>query len=239
MNFLIVPYEASLGAREVNDIRLALLGMALFFIVSIAGIVIVFHSRYRNRKQFRPIGPRAPTILEIAWTAIPAFIAFCYFAVAASLYFRQRHPAADAMEIQVVGKQWMWKLQHSHGKCEINELHLPAGIPVKLTMTSQDVIHCFFVPAFRVKQDVVPGRNTTMWMVPSRVGAYYLFCTQNCGVDHARMIGKVVVMSRPEYQRWLSAGEPAENAVGRGAALVRQFGPGVSTAPSRLPQANP
>ncbi len=128
------------------------------------------------------------------------------------------------MELHVVGKQWMWKIQHPQGKREINELHLPLGVPVKLLMTSQDVIHSFFIPAFRVKQDVLPDRFSTVWMVPSKLGTYHLFCTQFCGTSHSRMVGRVIVMTPTEYQQWLISGEQTESPVQTGARLFRQYG---------------
>ena len=168
---------------------------------------------------------------------IPLVIAMGCFTVAASTYFRQRHPPADAMEIHVIGKQWMWKIQHPQGKREINELHLPEGAPIKLLMTSQDVIHSFYIPAFRVKQDVLPGRYTAMWMVPNKPGVYHLFCTQYCGTGHAQMSGKVVVLSKADYQKWLTSGEQSESPVMEGARLFRQFGCSGCHAGSRVVRA--
>jgi cytochrome c oxidase subunit II len=113
-------------------------------------------------------------------------------------------PPKDAMEISIVGKQWMWKAQHPEGPREINSLHIPVGRPIKLTMTSQDVIHSFFIPAFRVKQDVLPGKYTSEWFTPSKVGTYHLFCAEYCGAQHSGMIGTITVMEPAEYQAWLS-----------------------------------
>jgi len=154
--------------------------------------------------------------LEIVWTAIPFGIALVAFFWGASIYAALNRPPDDALEINVVGKQWMWKLQHLQGRREINTLHVPVNRPVKLTMTSEDVIHSFYVPAFRIKQDVLPGRYTTTWFEATKVGAFHLFCTEYCGTLHSGMIGKVVVMEQAEFQAWLGgkdgAGVPVATA---------------------------
>jgi cytochrome c oxidase subunit 2 len=128
------------------------------------------------------------------------------------------------MEIFVVGKQWMWHLQHPEGPREINELHVPMGVPVKLTMTSEDVIHDFYVPAFRVKKDVVPGRYTSLWFQATKTGIYHLFCAQYCGADHAEMIGWVYVMAPADYAAWLSGGARNESMSQAGERLFNQLG---------------
>jgi cytochrome c oxidase subunit 2 len=126
------------------------------------------------------------------------------FAWGAKVYVNLERPPADAMVINVVGKQWMWKLQHPEGVREINTLHIPVGRPIKLVMTSQDVIHSFFVPAFRTKQDVLPGRYTTSWFEAKQKGRFHIFCAEYCGTDHSKMIGEVVAMEPAEYQAWLA-----------------------------------
>src|SRR5690606_35306135 len=160
--------------------------------------------------------------LEIAWTIVPAGIAITMFAWGAVLYFNMRTPPTRTMEINVLGKQWMWKLQHPSGKSEINELHVPLGQPVKLKMISEDVIHSFYVPAFRVKMDVLPGRYTYTWFTPSKVGEYHLFCAEYCGTDHSGMRGRVVVLEPAAYANWLrgDTGEPPEVV---GQRLFEQF----------------
>ena len=142
----------------------------------------------------------------------------------AQIYFAHYKKPVDPLEIQVIGKQWMWKVQHPNGTREINELHLPVGRPVQLTLASQDVIHSFFIPAFRVKQDAIPGRYTKVSFEPSRVGTYHLFCAQYCGTEHSRMIGRVVVMEPPAYEAWL-AGSPSEaTPANAGAKLYNSLG---------------
>jgi cytochrome c oxidase subunit 2 len=146
------------------------------------------------------------------------------FAWGASLFFTISRPPAGALEIQVVGKQWMWKFQHPDGQREINELHVPVGRPVKLTMASEDVIHSFFVPAFRVKMDVVPGRTTTTWFEATKPGVYHLFCAEYCGTKHSGMIGRVVVLEPVQYQQWLSGGAIGEPPALAGEKLFRNLG---------------
>ena len=145
------------------------------------------------------------------------------FAWGAILFYRLYDPPADALEVYVVGKQWMWKMQHSEGRAEINELHVPLGRPIKLTMTSEDVIHSFYVPAFRMKQDVLPGRNTSMWFEPTQVGRYHLFCAEYCGTNHSTMGGWVDVMEPTEFQQWLSQAGAGPSMADQGEQLFVQY----------------
>ena len=146
------------------------------------------------------------------------------FAWGASLYVTMASPPEAALEIHVVGKQWMWKFQHPEGPREINELHVPVGQPVQLVMTSEDVIHSVYVPAFRIKMDAVPGRYTTLWFEATKTGTFHLFCAEYCGTSHAGMIGRVVVMAPAEYAQWLSGGVPGETPVQMGERLFQQLG---------------
>src|SRR5262249_10969958 len=142
--------------------------------------------------------------LEVAWSAIPFAITMVVFFWGASIYATIYRPPNDALDVNVVGKQWMWKIQHMEGRREIDELHVPIGRPVRLTMTSEDVIHSFYVPAFRTKQDAVPGRYTSIWFEATKVGEYHLFCAEYCGTLHSGMIGHVVVMEPAAFEAWLS-----------------------------------
>jgi len=206
----LMPEQASSMAAEVDTLYVALLCITAFFSLLIGGLVIGFSIRYRRRRHRTPEeteGNRAPEgnlLLELLWTGIPFIIAMGIFLWGAKIYLALARPPDDALEIFVVGKQWMWKLQHMEGRREINELHVPIGRPVKLTMTSEDVIHSFYVPAFRVKQDVLPGRYTTLWFNAVKPGSYHLFCTEYCGTEHSRMIGRVVAMEPHDYQEWLT-----------------------------------
>jgi cytochrome c oxidase subunit 2 len=201
------PEEATRNAREVDAMFGVWLAISLFFTLLIAALLVVFMVRYRRRSADE-VGKseHAGPWLEIIWSVVPLFIMLGMFAWGARLFFVQHRAPADAVEYWATAKQWMWKFQHPNGNREINHLHLPVGQTVKLTMTSEDVIHCFGVPAFRLKQDVNPGAYTTVWFKPDRPGTYHLFCDQYCGVEHSRMVGSVIVMSQEDYAAWLAGG---------------------------------
>ena len=198
------PKQASTVAGEVDALYLFLVGLSVVMSALIAGLLIFFAVRYRRGAHAdRRNPPSASLSLELLWTLIPLVIVMTIFVWSARVFFRLNRPPDDTMEIQVVGKQWMWKLQHSNGRREINELHVPVGQAVRLTMTSEDVIHSFYVPAFRTKADVLPGRYTNVWFEPTRPGRYHLFCAEYCGTKHSRMIGSVIVMEPDAFQAWL------------------------------------
>jgi cytochrome c oxidase subunit II len=188
---------------------------ALFiFLLIISGLitllifvaVVYFAARYRYRKGVPAEQIEGSIPLELTWTIIPFGVFLVIFAWGAVVFFQSRTPPRDATEVYVVAKQWMWKLEHAEGQREINELHVPVGRDVKLIMTSQDVIHSFFIPAFRIKQDVLPGRYTVAWFRATKPGTYHLFCTQYCGTQHSGMIGDVVVQEPAQYEAWMSGG---------------------------------
>jgi cytochrome c oxidase subunit 2 len=222
----LFPEQASTVAGQVDALLFFLLGISVFFTLLIAGLIIVFMVRYRRRPENVDYVPEThgSLALEGLWTAIPFGIAMVIFFWAASIFATIHRAPDDAIPIDVVGKQWMWKLQHMEGKREINELHIPVGRPVKLTMTSEDVIHSFYVPAFRVKQDAVPGRYTALTVLPTRVGTYELHCSEYCGTDHARMGGKVVVMAPAAFSAWLSNGNANASLAAQGFELFRSKG---------------
>jgi len=168
--------------------------------------VVYFAARYRHRKGVLAEQIEGSTPLEITWSIIPLGVFLVIFVWGAVVYFHSRTPPRDSTEVYVVAKQWMWKLEHAEGQREINELHVPVGRDVKLIMTSQDVIHSFFVPAFRVKQDVLPGRYTVLWFRATKPGTYHLFCAEYCGTQHSGMIGDVVVQEPAQYEAWMSGG---------------------------------
>jgi len=207
LGFRLLPEQASTIAGQVDALLLFLTAVSAFFAGLIFLAVIVFAIKYRRRsekEQPRPI--HGSLALEIFWTVIPLGLTMIMFGWGAWLYFSMSRPPADSMEIFVVGKQWMWKLQHPGGQREINELHVPVGKPVKLMITSEDVIHSFFIPAFRMKKDAIPGRYNVAWFEPTKPGTYHLFCAEYCGTEHARMVGRVVVMEPDAYQTWLAGG---------------------------------
>ena len=217
MHFL--PEQASTISVEVDHLMYFLLAVSIFFTVLIFGAVFYFAIRYRRRSESEP--PRTQhtgLALEVVWSVIPFGLTMIMFGWGASLFFREARPPDDAMQIYVVGKQWMWKLQHMEGQREINELHIPINRPVKLLMTSEDVIHSFYVPGFRTKQDVVPGRYSITWFTATKPGKYHLFCAEYCGTRHSGMIGWVYAMEPQEYQEWL-AGGPSGSMADAGARL--------------------
>lgn len=204
-DFPLFPEQASTFADQVDALYFVLIGLSLLFAVTIPFVILFFIIRYhRSQKADRSHPPHGSLKLELTWSIIPFFMAMGIFFWSAWVYLDMTRMPPDAIEVYVIGKRWMWHAQHPNGKRENNELHVPVGQPVKLIMTSQDVIHSFYVPEFRVKQDVLPGRYTTMWFEATRAGEYNLFCTEYCGTDHSRMIGRVVALPLSEYQRWLN-----------------------------------
>jgi cytochrome c oxidase subunit 2 len=151
-------------------------------------------------------------------------IAMSMFAWGAQIYFQNSRPPKNANEIYVVGKQWMWKIQHSTGQREINELHVPVGRKIKLIMTSEDTIHDFFIPAFRIKADVLPGRYTTQWFEATKAGTYHLFCAEYCGMNHSGMIGSVIVMQPTDFDNWLSGNASQQSPAVAGQQLFQSLG---------------
>ena len=220
-----LPEQASSFAADADALTLWLVAFSAFFTVLIAVLVLVFAIRYRRRSADQ-IGDRfhESTVLEVTWTLIPLVIVLITFAWGARVYFRLYRTPPGAAEYTVTGKQWMWKTQHPTGQREINELHVPVGQPIKLTMTSEDVIHSFFVPAFRAKADVLPGRYTSLWFTPTKPGRYHLFCAEYCGTEHSRMIGWVTVMEPEAYQEWLASVPVPQAPVEEGRQLYARLG---------------
>jgi cytochrome c oxidase subunit 2 len=222
--FPIRPEQASTIAEGIDHLYYFLTAMDLFFTAIIFLTIFYFAIRYRRRsKAEAPQQIEGSLPLEVAWTVIPLILVVITFVWSSSLFIRNARPPTAATEVFVIGKQWMWQLQHPEGVREINELHVPVGQPIKLTMTSEDVIHDFFVPAFRVKKDVVPGRYTSLWFQATKTGSYHLFCGQYCGVNHALMRGEVIVMEPQDYERWLSGSKKAETMADAGARLYEQY----------------
>jgi cytochrome c oxidase subunit 2 len=194
-------------ASRVDALYFFVVAIAAFFSILIAGMVVIFAVKFRRRASDE-VGARihGGFWLEIAWTVIPLLITFVIFVWGASVFFSMARPPQETLNIYAVGKQWMWKFQHLDGQREINELHVPVGRAVKMIMTSEDVIHDFSVPAFRVKADVIPGRYSHVWFEATKPGNYQLFCAEYCGTRHSGMIGRVVVMEPNDYQSWLQGG---------------------------------
>lgn len=224
--FKLLPEQASTVAGQIDALYVFLVAISVFFTILTAVLVVLFAVKYRRRSESAvPEQPHEDSTLEILCGSVLLVLTLAIFGWGAKIFFDNNKAPADAMEILVVGKQWMWKLQHATGKREINELHVPVGQPVQLTMTSEDVIHSFFIPAFRVKQDVLPGRYTKVWFEATKPGRYNLFCTEYCGTDHSRMGGYVYALAPAEYERWLrGASATPETPVEAGARLFTQLG---------------
>jgi cytochrome c oxidase subunit 2 len=204
------PTAASTYAGQVDALYFFLLAVAAFFTILIATLVAVFAIRYRRRHPDEVgAGITGSHTLELLWTAIPLGITMVMFFWGASVYFQIYRVPRGAMEVYITAKQWMWKAQHPDGRREINELHVPVGRAVKLIMGSEDVIHSFFVPAFRMKMDVVPGKTTNVWFQATKAGTYHLFCAEYCGLNHSGMIGSIVAMEPADFQTWLAGGAGA------------------------------
>lgn len=203
---ILKPVSASTVANQVDGLIWVMTAMSFFFVVIVMGGVIFLSIKYRKGSAAnRDLEHPDNLALELTWTILPTILALIIFVVSTWVYLNLRRIPEDASEVFVTGKQWMWKLQHPNGKREINSLHVPVGVPIKLTMTSEDVLHSFFIPAFRVKQDVLPGRYTQLWFEATKTGTYHIFCTEYCGTDHSKMIGWVTVLEVADYQRWLEA----------------------------------
>jgi len=243
----LFPEKASSFAWEVDALYFYLIAISVFFTVLIVAMIFYFAIRYREKEKFKSGAEiHGSLLLETTWTAIPFLLSMTIFLGGAVVYYNQYRPPKDAIEIYVVGKQWMWKIQHPTGQREINELHVPVNTKIKLIMTTEDVLHDFYIPAFRTKADVVPGRYTTLWFEATKTGKYHLYCAEYCGLNHSGMVGWVYVMEKEDYEKWLSGNvsnqTPAEagkelfeaklgcaschqqNNQGRGPTLVGLFG---------------
>jgi cytochrome c oxidase subunit 2 len=219
-NFPFFPQQASEQAATIDTLYFFLLAVTGAFALLVAVLVVVFAIKF-HRKHDDEVGVpiHGSLALELLWTIIPLGITMVMFVWGAVVFFHMTRPPRGAMEIYVVGKQWMWKAQHMDGPREINELHVPVGRPVKLIMASEDVIHSFFIPAFRVKADVVPGRYQVLSFTASRAGTYHLFCSQYCGTKHSGMVGSVVAMEPQDFQAWLGGGNASDTPAAAGEKL--------------------
>jgi cytochrome c oxidase subunit 2 len=223
-NLPFFPEQASAQAAQVDGIYFFMVAVTAFFSLLIAVLVVVFAFKYRRRSDDEVgVAIHGSLALELLWTFIPLGIAMVMFAWGAKVFFDLYRPPAGAMEIFVVGKQWMWKVQHADGQREINDLHVPIGRPVKLVMGSEDVIHSYYIPAFRVKADVIPGRYNSLWFTATKPGRYHIFCAEYCGTKHSGMIGWITAMEPAEYQAWLAGGPATLSPVAAGEKLFRDL----------------
>lgn len=220
-----MPTSASTIAGEHDLLFWFITALTVLF-TTIVAIGLVYNAiKYRRRSPDEiPVQIEGSLRLELTWTLIPLVLALITFAWGALVYIRMSRIPEDGMQVYVVGRQWMWKAQQPTGQWENNELHVPVGRPVTLTMTSQDVIHDFWVPEFRVKQDVLPGRYSQLSFTATKPGTYNIFCSEYCGKDHSRMIGKVYAQSEAEYQTWLAGGITGETPAAAGLRLFNGLG---------------
>jgi cytochrome c oxidase subunit 2 len=223
--FQLLPENASASAHASDALSLFVLAVCGFFTLLIFVLIVWFSLRYRRRSEDEvPERIEGSTLLEIIWMVLPFGLLLIMFVWGSKLFLDMRRPPTHAMQIDVIGKQWMWKVQHPGGQREIDALHVPTGVPVKLVMTSQDVIHDFYIPAFRIKQDVLPGSFTTEWFIATKPGSYHLFCSEYCGTSHSQMIGTVTVLTPEDYQSWLAGVAPDERPADAGARLFVSYG---------------
>ena len=231
-NLPLTPEMVSTFARDVDVFYYTLVAVSTVLTLIVALAVLVFSVKFRRRPGNEiPVEYHPWAWLETGFIVGLTVIFLGFFVVGAKLFFTMQRPPDNSLNVYATGKQWMWKFQHINGQWEINTLHVPVGRPVKLTMASEDVIHSFFVPAFRVKRDVLPSRYTELWFEATRTGEFHLFCAEYCGTEHARMIGKVVVMEPAAYQAWLDSSAASGTAVASqggspGEATFTQYGCG-------------
>ncbi len=224
-NFPLFPSNASTLASSVDNLYFFITAVSVFFTLLIFVGCLVLAVKYRRRDPDEIPGPlKESLMIEIVWSVIPFFIVMVMFGWGAYVYYVNYAPPRQAMEMYVVGKQWMWKLQHPEGHREINELHIPVNRPVRLTMTTEDVLHSFYIPDFRVKKDVVPGQYANIWFQPTKVGKYHLFCAEYCGTQHSGMIGWVHVLEEADYEAWLAGVNRGETMAQAGERLFSRLG---------------
>jgi cytochrome c oxidase subunit 2 len=225
--------EASVNARTVDIAFLSVFAISAIIFLVLFVLLIIFAVRYRRGRPANrgPLPKLMRREIEIGWTTATTFLAIFIFWWFVAGYGLPPKAAPNQLEIHVVAKQWMWKTQHPEGAREINALHIPVGRQVRLVMTSQDVIHSFYVPAFRLKQDVLPVRSTELIFTPTEIGRFHLFCAEYCGTQHSHMTGAIVVMTPPDYASWIHAQPHGDTLDREGEALYDQFGCGACHAP--------
>ncbi len=223
-HFAIFPDEASTVAPWTDALYFFLILISLFGLVLVLLLIAVFSVRYRKERSPVATQIEGSTLLEATWTLIPLVLFMVCFVWGAILYFRIYTPPANAMNVYIVGKQWMWKAEHPGGQHEINALHIPINKPVQLTMISQDVFHSWSIPAFRIKREVIPGRYTTVWFTATKPGVYHLFCTQYCGTLHSQMIGEITAMAPDDYQAWTGGSTSGTSLAQNGERLFASLG---------------
>lgn len=216
----LFPERASALAADVDNLYYFITAVSAFFAIVVTIFVIYFAAKYRTSDPLA-VGARihGSIPLELAWSIVPFLVSLVIFVWSASVFFDLNRPPDQTLEIYATGKRWMWKFQHLGGQNEINELHVPLGRPVKITFTSEDVLHSMFFPAFRIKADAIPGRYSSLWFSANKLGQFHLFCAEYCGTKHSGMVGSVFVMEPTAYQEWLSGNEEGGTLTSRGERL--------------------
>jgi cytochrome c oxidase subunit II len=223
---VLMPRSASTLAPKTDALYFALSGISIAVVLLVFALIVIFSARY-HRGSAAPRGALPAALqheVEIGWTTATLFAFLLFFWWAGANQITALLPPRSAMEIHVVAKQWMWKVQHPNGIREVDMLHVPVGEPVRLVMTSEDVIHSFAVPDFRIKSDILPGRYVEAWFEPTEIGAYRLYCTQFCGTAHSAMTGSIVVMSKQDFAAWLASRPAPGDLGGQGRALFVSLG---------------
>jgi cytochrome c oxidase subunit 2 len=222
--FRLLPEQASTLAPQVDQLYWFIIGVTAFFGILVSILVVYFAVKYRTNDPLAVGAPITGSIpLELAWSIIPFLISVVIFAWASQVFFDIYRPPDQTLDIYATGKRWMWKFQHLDGKAEINELHVPVGRAVKITFTSEDVLHSLYFPAFRTKADAIPGRFSSVWFNATKVGEYRINCAEYCGTKHSGMIGKVYVMEPAAYQAWLSGAGGGGTLASRGERLFTEL----------------
>ena len=217
--------EASANAAQADLLIGGLVAVSAAALALVFGLMLYYVIRYRHDSPVDRGKIAERTFgFEMAWTTGTLLIFFGLFIWGAVIYVQLYRPPSDTLKVYIVAKQWMWKVEHAGGQREIDTLHVPVNKPIELVMTSQDVIHDFFVPAFRLKRDVLPGQYETLWFRPDEIGTYHLICSQLCGAGHAAMIGSVVVMSDPAYASWLAQNGASGTLAQQGQELFIRYG---------------
>jgi cytochrome c oxidase subunit 2 len=221
----LLPTQASTFASEVDNLYFFIVAVTAFFAILVIVLVMYFAIKYRDETGLKVGAPITGSIpLEIGWSIIPFVVAMAIFVWATAVFFHAMRPPDQTLEVYSTGKRWMWRFQHVDGQREINQLHIPVGRPIRVTFTSEDVLHDLYIPAFRVKADAIPGRYSSIWFQPTKTGEYHLFCAEYCGTRHSGMIGTVYVMEPDAYQAWLSGGGVTGGSMSaRGEQLFQQL----------------
>src|SRR5687768_16181703 len=220
----LIPEQASTLAPRVDQLYWFIIAITAFFGILVTVLVIAFAFKYHTHDPMKVGAPITGSIpLELGWSIIPFLISVVIFAYSADVFFDIHRPPDQTIEIYATGKRWMWKFQHLDGKSEINELHVPLGRAVKVTFTSEDVLHSLFFPAFRTKADAIPGRYSSVWFTATKLGEFHLFCAEYCGTRHSGMVGRVVVMEPAAYQAWLSGTTVGTSLAARGEQLFNDL----------------